>query len=184
MNKQSFPPILELLNVTKKDKGSFAALLGEAHQYLVTGILMRLGFLVSVITVRAGTFDLIIPAYENFEIEKEKNILLRAQVKTIKNSLRFIGGTRAGVDRKYIPGVKEYKYTTKHNDLIIGVDPKLLDLYFVPTRFIDIWGKSVSKNKLKPLKNNIYILLNWNDQYLNNLKDILTKNSQSFLPLK
>jgi hypothetical protein len=169
----NFPPILQKLNITQKDKGSFAALLGEAHQYLVTAILMRLGFLVSVITVRAGTFDIILPVFENFKKEKEWNILLRCQVKTIRNSLRFIGGTRAGVDRVYLPGVKEYKYTTKHNDLIIGVDPETLDLFFVPTRFIYKWGKSVSKNKLAPLKNNVSVLLNWNDKYLNKLEKSL-----------
>lgn len=165
-----FPPILEKLNITQKDRGAFAALLGEAHQYLVTGILMRLGFLVSVITVRAGTFDIIIPAFEDFVREKERNILLRVQVKTVKTSMRFTGGTRAGKDRIYIPGAGEYKYTTKHNDLIIGVDPKTLDLYFVPTRFIANWGKSVSKSKLEPLKNNVEILLNWNDGFLRRLE--------------
>jgi len=165
-----FPPILAMLNITQKDLGAFAALMGEAHQYLVTGILMRLGFLVSVITVRAGTFDIIIPAFEDFAREKENNILLRAQVRTVRNSLSFMGGIRAGVDRIYIDGVKEYKYTTKHNDLIIGVDQRTLDLYFVPTKFIGRWGKSVSKNKLEPLKNNVAILLNWNDDFLRRLE--------------
>jgi hypothetical protein len=171
--ENTYPSILKPLNVAKKDAGAFATLLGEAHQYLVTGILMRLGFLVFVSTVRAGTFDLIIPVFENFSKEKEKNILLRAQVKTVSDSMRFIGGTRAGVDRVYKPGVKEYKYTTKHNDMIIGIDPKTLDLYFVPTRFIDKWGKSVSKRKLGPLKNNMEILLNWNDSFLNQLRSTL-----------
>lgn len=141
-------------------------MLGEAHQYLVTGLLMRLGFLVSVITVRGGTFDLIIPAYENFTQDREKVALVRAQVRTIKQSLRFTGGVRAGVDRIYLPEVKGYKYTPRHNDLIIGVDQSILDLYLVPTRYIERWGNSVSKSKLQPLKNNWQILLNWNDDFL------------------
>ncbi|MEM3486612.1 MAG: hypothetical protein QXI12_13450 [Candidatus Methanomethyliaceae archaeon] len=170
-----FPPILRKLNIVQRDKGAFAALLGEAHQYLVTGILMRLGFLVSVITVRAGTYDIIIPAFEDFVRSPEKTVLLRAQVKTIKKSLRFIGGTRAGVDRIYIPGAKEYKYTAAHNDLIIGIDVNTLDLYFLPTQFIYRWGKSVSKNKLELLRNNVDILLNWNEDFLVRLKGMLPK---------
>lgn len=174
-----FPPILKELNIVNRDPGAFAALLGEAHQYLVTGILMRLGFLVSVITVRAGTYDIIIPAFEDFGRHPEKTVLIRAQVKTIKKSLRFTGGTRAGVDRIYIYGKKEYKYTTEHNDLIIGVDPETLDLYFVPTRFIARWGKSVSKGKLEPLRNNVNVLLNWNEDFLQELEELLPKRKRS-----
>jgi hypothetical protein len=165
--------MLEKRNITQKDRGAFALLWDGAHQYLVVGILMRMGFLIYVNKDPAGTFDFIIPAFEDFAREKEKNALLRAQVKTVKRGMRFIGGTRAGVDRVYKPGVKEYKYTPKHNDLIIGVDPDTLDLYFVPTRFIAKWGKSVSKRKLEPLKNNVEILLNWNDDFLRRLESEL-----------
>lgn len=173
--RQQFPEILTKLNITGMDEGRFAALLGEAHQYLVTGILMRLGFHVSVITVRAGTYDLIIPAFENYASNPEKTALIRAQVRTARgNSLRLIGGIRAGIDRKYIPGVKEYKYTTKDNDLIIAVDPLTIDLFLVPTRYIGRWGKSVSKGKLQPLRNNWNILLNWNDNFLSQLEQSLT----------
>ena len=164
--QKSLPEAFSRLNITQRNRGAFAALLGEAHQYLVTGLLMRLGFLVSVITVRGGTFDLIIPAYENFTQDREKVALVRAQVRTIKQSLRFTGGVRAGVDRIYLPEVKGYKYTPRHNDLIIGVDQSILDLYLVPTRYIERWGNSVSKSKLQPLKNNWQILLNWNDDFL------------------
>jgi hypothetical protein len=155
------------------NKGRFAALLGEAHQFLVTGILMRLGFAVGVITVRGGAYDLLIPAFEDFDKDKTKRVLLRAQVRTIDKSLRLTGGVRAGVDRIYIPGKKEYKYTTEHNDLIIGVDKLTLDLYLVPTRYIDKWGKSVSKRKLEPLRNNFDILLKWNEDFLRKLETLL-----------
>lgn len=168
--KKNLPQSFSQLNITQRNEGAFAALLGEAHQYLVTGILMRLGFLVSVITVRGGTFDLIIPAYENFAKDKERTVLIRSQVRTIKQSLRFIGGLRAGTDRIYLPEVKGYKYTPKHNDLIIGVDRATLDLYLVPTRYIGRWGNSVSKGKLQALKNNFEILLNWNDKFLSQLE--------------
>lgn len=155
------------LNIVQREKGSFAALLGEAHQYLVAGILMRLGFLVSVITVRGGTYDLIIPVYENFTRDKDRLVLLRAQVRTLRQSLRFVGGLRAGSGM--VSFYRGYKYTPKHNDLIIGVDQSTLDLYLVPTRYIDRWGNSVSKSKLQPLKNNWQILLNWNDDFLSQL---------------
>jgi len=82
---------------------------------------MRLGFRVSVVSVRGGPYDLIIPAYENFDAHPEKTVLLRAQTKTMTNALRFIAGTRAGVNRIYISGVKTYKYSEKDNDLIIGL---------------------------------------------------------------
>lgn len=134
---------------------------------------MRLGFFVSVITVRGGSFDLIIPVYENLAQDKEKTVLIRVQVRTMKQSLRFIGGVRAGVDRIYLPQVKGYKYTPRHNDLIIGVDQSALDLYLVPTRYIGKWGNSVSKSKLQPLKNNWQVLLNWNDTFLSQLESKL-----------
>lgn len=173
MSEELFSPILKKLNISQMNSGAFNALLGEAHQYLVTGILMRLGFLVSVITVRAGVYDIILPAFEDFPKEKEKKILLRVQVRTVRDSLKLTAGTRGGVDRYYRSGVKEYKYTPKDCDLIIGIDRQTLDLYFVPTRFIGRWGKSVSKRKLEPLKNNVEILLNWNKSFLRRLEDNL-----------
>ena len=96
-----FPPALERLNVTQAVRGAFAALLGEAHEYLVAGLLMRMGFLVSVITVRGGSFDIILPAFKDFSNEVKPRELLRVQVKTIRNSLSFVGGQRGGVDRIY-----------------------------------------------------------------------------------
>jgi hypothetical protein len=74
------------------------------------------------------------------------------------------------VDRYYRSGVKEYKYSEKDHDLIIGVQVETLDLYLVPTRFISKWGKSRSVNKLQVLKNNWDILLNWNDEFLSELE--------------
>lgn len=165
---KGLPHALSQLNIVQREKGAFAALLGEAHQYLVTGILMRLGFLVSVITVRGGTYDLIIPAYEEFTRDKERIVLLRAQVRTVRQSLSFLGGLRAG--RGMVSFYRGYKYTTQHNDLIIGVDQAMLDLYVVPTRYISRWGNSVSKGKLQVLKNNFEILLNWNEEFLTQLE--------------
>lgn len=157
------------------DKGAFGAFMGEAHEYLAAGILMRMGFLVSVHTSRGGAFDIIILGFRNYSQDRGGNTFLRAQVKTMNGPLTFVAGVRAGADRTYRSGVKAYKYTEKHHDLIIGVDKETLDLYFVPTRFISAWGKSISKSKLGPLKNNVDVLLNWNDDFLSRLGGELSR---------
>ena len=160
------------LNIVKMDKGKHAALLGEAHEFIATGILMRLGFGVSVASVRGGAYDLIIPAYQDFDSHPDRTILIRAQTKTMTDSLKFIGGTRAGVNRTYKAGVKVYKYTEEHNDLILGVDEESLDLYLVPTSHTQKWGSSKSKSKLQAYKNNWDILLHWNEQFLKKLASL------------
>ena len=155
-------------NITGLDKGRYAASLGDAHQYLVIGILMRLGFQVAHVTDRGLPYDIVIRAFKK---KGGETVLIRCQVRTIrKGRISFIAGTRAGVDRKYIPGVKEYKFTTEHNDLLIGVDPETLDLYLIPTRFTEEWGREKAVSKLKLLKNNWDILLNWNDEFLRKLQ--------------
>lgn len=142
-------------------------ILGDAHEHFVTAILMRLGFDVSVSSVRGGSYDLLITAYESGVGTREH--ILRAQVKTCDKSISFIGGVRGGVDREYKSGVKEYKYSLKHNDLIIGVKKNTLDLYLIPTVLIENFGKSKSLNQLEKFKNNWDILKNWNTKYLNRL---------------
>jgi len=127
---------------------------------------MRLGFNVSLVALKGEPFDLVVFAYEK---PQGKEIPLRCQVRASHKSVKFTAGTRGGVDRIYKPNVKKYKYTTEHNDLIIGVDIETLDLYLVPTKFIADWGESRAFSKLQPLKNNWNILLNWNDEFLSRL---------------
>lgn len=165
------------LNITGKLKGKFEALLGDAHQFIVAGILIRLGFIVSLVAAKGEPYDLIVFAYEK---PGGKEIPLRCQVRASRKGVKFIAGTRGGVDRIYKPGVKKYKYTTEHNDLIIGVDMENLDLYLVPTKFISEWGESRSFSKLQPLKNNWEILLNWNEEYLNKLYRKLEPQTKLF----
>jgi hypothetical protein len=163
------------LNVTALEKAKFAASLGDANEYIVTGLLIRLGFDTAVMVVKGQPYDLLASAFKQ---PKGERALLRCQIKTVSKSggIRFIGGSRAGVNRHYIPGMKTYKYTTEHNDLVIGVDVRTLDLYLVPTRFIAKWGKSISISKIQPLKNNWDILLNWNDDFLTKLESRLFKH--------
>ena len=159
------------LNIVNMHKRKQRVLLEKAHQFITIGILVRLGFRVSMADGRGGSYDLIIPAFENFDAHPEKTILIRAQSRTITKSLGFTGGGRGGINRVYIPGIKTYKYTEKHNDLIIGVDEHSLDLYLVPTRHIQKWGSSKSKTKLQAYKNNWNILLHWNDEFLKQLEN-------------
>jgi hypothetical protein len=160
------------LNITGKDNSAFAANLGDAHEFIVTGMLIRLGFDVGVMQVKGVAYDLWLLAYER---PNGKKVSLRVQIKTVSQGggVRFIGGSRGGVDRTYIPNVKTYKYTTEHSDLIIGIDKATLDLYLIPTSFIKSWGKSRSVGKILPLKNNWDILLNWNPEFLNELQTSL-----------
>jgi hypothetical protein len=162
------------LNVTKAEKGKFSSNLGTAHEFLVTGLLMRLGFDVSVSSVKGGPYDLLITAFNNEK--KLRKFVIKAQVKTISKggSIKFIGGVRGGKDRAFTSATKKlvdksYKYSEKVNDLIIGVEPATCDLYLIPTKFLRSFGKSKSKNKLSALKNNWDLLLNWREDYLTSL---------------
>jgi len=162
------------LNVTGLDQSKHAALLGDAHELIVAGIFSRLGFEVGLLSAKGGAYDLWVIAYEH---PKGDIRPIRVQVRTISKGggIKFVGGVRGGKDRYYKSGVKEYKYTTKDNDLIVGVDARTLDLYLVPTKFTLAWGKSKSILGLDTLKNNWDILLNWNDASLNKLEASLPK---------
>lgn len=161
-----------LSNITKTDKGKFSSNLGTAHEFYVASILMRLGFDVSISSMAGVPYDLIVSAYEKGRGSRTK--LLRAQVKTARGSMGFVGGIRGGADRAYASTEKElvekkYKYSEEHNDLVVGVQIDTLDIYLVPTRFLKKFGESKSLKLLSLFKNNWDILLNWNDKYLNSL---------------
>jgi hypothetical protein len=155
------------INVTHLATGKMAANLGDAHEHVVTGILIRLGFDVGIVDVSGTPYDLLIMAFQQ---PNGRTMVLRAQVKTASGSISFIGGSRGGIDREYKSGVKTYKYTIKQSDLIIGIDKATLDLYLIPTHFIARLGTSRATSKLQPLKNNWDILLNWNQKFLQQLE--------------
>jgi len=156
------------LNVTGKNPGAFAADLGIANEYIVTGLLIRLGFDVGVVQLTRTPFDLWVYAYVKPQGDR---VSLRAQIKTVSmgGSVKFGAGTRSGADREYKSDVKEYKYTTEHNDMIIGIDRTTFDLYLIPTFFTERWGKSKSIGTMSILRNNWDILLNWNAEFLSKL---------------
>jgi hypothetical protein len=163
------------LNVTGLNSSKHAALLGDAHEMMVAGLLCRLGFEVGLLAAKGGAYDLWVIAFKD---NTHKIQPLRVQIKTVSGggkggSIGFTAGGRGGIDRYYKSGVKVYKYTVKDNDLIIGVQVNTLDLYLVPTKFIYKWGKSRAVSKLQPLKNNWDMLLNWNNKFLKTLESKL-----------
>ena len=86
--------------------GLFSATLGDAHEHIVLGILIRLGLEVGKVDVSSTPYDLIIRPYENPKTKSSS--FIRAQIKTVKTSLSFSGGSRGGIDREYKSNVKTY----------------------------------------------------------------------------
>ena len=75
-------------------------------------------------------------------------------------------GGRAGADRTYKSGVKEYICDTETCDLVVGGESiringeSEINFYFIPTSYIEALGqKSLSINKIPQAKNNGEILL-------------------------
>jgi hypothetical protein len=155
------------LDITGLIKEKSGAPLGDAHELFVRAIMARLGLEVGKADLSGSAYDVVLVGMEKI---RGKKIFLKVQVKTISNSLTLIGGTRGGKDREYISDVKVYKYSPENTDLIFGVDKITLDIYVVPTVFLNLWGNSISKNKIQDLKNNWEILVNWNEGYLEKLK--------------
>lgn len=139
------------------EKGMQASVEGFAHEHIVAGILMKIFKNVSLVDLPLSPYDVIIV----FKEEDGRENIIRAQVKTAKKSISFIGGTRGGIDRSYKSGVKEYKQSTKTSDVVIGIRPlenNSYDLFFLPTVIIEILEqKSISINKIQMLKNNYEI---------------------------
>lgn len=138
--------------------GLQASVDGFAHEHIVVGILMKKYRNVSLVDLPLSPYDIIIV----FKRDDGREIIIRAQVKTAKKSISFIGGSRGGVDRKYLSGVKVYKQSTKTSDIVIGLYPRerdAFDLYFIPSVLIEnLSQKSISLGKVKALKNNYEIL--------------------------
>ena len=139
-------------------RGLQASVDGFAHEHIVAGILMKRYQNVSLVDLPLSPYDIIIV----FKQPSGKENIIRAQVKTARKSISFTGGTRGGIDRTYLSGVKEYKQSAKTSDVIIGLHPRnadSFDLYFVPTILVEqLKQKSISLGKIRSLKNNYEIL--------------------------
>lgn len=150
--------------LNKEDRGRQASVDGFAHEHIVVGILMKKYQNVSLVDLPLSPSDVIIV----FKDHDGSENIIRAQVKTAKKSVSFIGGSRGGVDRAYKSGIKEYIQSSTYSDVIIGIHPTGSDsfeLYFIPTIVVErLNQKSISLHKIEKLKNNYHILENCKNQ--------------------
>jgi len=143
------------------DKSKRDAIRGKANEIIALGILLPDFPDAMLSTHEQSSYDMLIPL--------SRNVVVRAQIKTSTNSISFTGGTRAGVDKTYKSSVKEYIYSSKILDLVIGVKQEEnslgnYDLYFVPTKVIDKLGqKSISVNKVEFTKNHLAVITHCTD---------------------
>jgi len=142
-----------------EERGRRASIDGFANEKIACGILMKKYGNVSQVDLPLSPYDIIIAR----KMEDDSEDIIRIQVKTASKSLSFTGGSRGGVDRTYKSGEKTYVQTPKHSDCMLGVhfsndEP---ELFFFPTLLISVLGqKSISINKMQPLKNNYEMLEN------------------------
>ena len=143
-----------------EERGRQASVDGFAHEHIAAGILMKRYQNVSLVDLPLSPYDIIIV----WKKEGDSEDIIRAQVKTAKQSVPFTGGGRGGVDREYKSGIKTYTQSTATSDVVIGVHPigdNAFELYFVPTILIEeLNQKSISINKIADLKENYEILEN------------------------
>ena len=155
-------------------RGKQASIDGFAHEHIVAGILMKKLQNVSLVDLPLSPYDIIIA----FKKEDGSEEIIRVQVKTARKSISFVGGTRGGVDRKYLSGVKEYVQSTVTSDVVIGIHPlgdDSYELYFVPTILIEkLNQKSISTSKISQLKNNYEMLKRCKD------KDFVIKKCKEY----
>lgn len=142
------------------ERGRQASVDGFAHEHIVAGILMKKYQNVSLVDLPLSPYDIIIVRQDAAGYED----IIRAQVKTARQSVPFTGGARGGIDRAYKSGVKEYTQSTVTSDVVIGIHPisdNAYELYFVPTILIErLNQKSISINRIRDLKENYFILEN------------------------
>lgn len=156
-------PICIYMSKESEERGRKASVDGFANEKIACGILMKRYSNVSLVDLPLSPYDIIIVR----EMTDGTEDIIRVQCKTASHSVGFVGGSRGGVDRKYISGIKTYVQSPKSSDCVMGVHfsngkPKL---YFVPTLLIAKLGtKSISLNKIKQLKDNYEILEKCKDE--------------------
>ena len=153
------------MNAEERAKlGKQASATGFANESRLLAALLDREFNASSVDLPHSTYDIV--------VELEINSIIRIQVKTVgkNNSIKFIGGSRGGVDREYKSGVKSYTQDTSTSDIVVGVKSRKfngddkIDFYFVPTLLIEHLGQqSISTNKMEQWKNDWDILRNCKD---------------------
>ena len=141
------------------EKGRLDSAKGFANESRLLGALLARGYNASKVDLPHSTYDIV--------VELSPVEIIRLQVKTVdpSGSIKFGGGTRGGVDRQYISGVKAYVQNTETSDAVVGVEAHAsngearIDFYFVPTVFIEAIGQqSIRTSKVQPGKNNWELL--------------------------
>ena len=160
--------------VNSEQRGRQASVDGFSHEHIVVGILMKKYQNVSLVDLPLSPYDIIIVRKDADDTED----IIRAQVKTAKNSVSFTGGARGGVDREYKSGVKTYRQSTATSDVVIGIHPiedNAYELYFVPTILIEhLNQQSISINKITDLTENYFILENCKNE------EVIIKKCQEY----
>ena len=143
-----------------EERGRQASVDGFAHEHIAAGILMKRYQNVSLVDLPLSPYDIIVVR----KTADDSEDIIRAQIKTAKQSVPFTGGGRGGVDREYKSDVKTYTQSTATSDVVIGVHPagdNAFELYFVPTILVEeLNQKSISINRIRDLKENYFILEN------------------------
>lgn len=144
---------------SREQIGLQASIDGFANEKILCGILMKRYANVSLVDLPLSPYDIIL-------VRKLPNLhedIIRLQSKTATTSVKFVSGSRGGVDREYVSDIKTYVQSTKHSDCVVGIHSEndKYDLYFVPTLLIEkLAAKSISLTKIQALKNNYEILEN------------------------
>jgi hypothetical protein len=138
----------------REEAGRQASVTGFANEHIVVGILMQKYSNVSLVDLPLSSYDIVLVRHIGNEDD-----FTRIQVKTARNRISFIGGSRGGVDRNFKPGEnipKTYKQSTLTSDVICGVhtnEDNSFDLFFVPTIIVErLKQKSISLNKIQAFK--------------------------------
>ena len=148
------------------ERGKQAAVDGTAHEHIAVGILMKRYQNVSLVDLPLSPYDIIIVRKR----ADDREDIIRAQVRTAKDQISFMGGGRGGVDREQKSDEKIYRQSTTTSDVVIGVHPtdnNAFELYFVPTILIEELNQNtITINRIRNLKENYFILENCKNKEL------------------
>ncbi len=71
------------LNLTKMNESKFAATLGDAHEHIVLGLLVRAGFEVGKVDVSSTPYDLIVGGYTKEKTSSTKRLTFHCLTKNM-----------------------------------------------------------------------------------------------------
>jgi hypothetical protein len=141
-----------------EETGRRGAVEGFANEHIAVGILMKRYQNVSLVDLPLSHYDIIIAIKQ----DDGREDIIRAQVKTARDSISFVGGVRGGADRTYKSDVKKYRQDTTKADVVIGVreiEQGKYNLYFVPTCLIEALNQDrIAINRIEMLRENYDIL--------------------------